>query len=252
MWRRVALVLAAVVVVAAAGVGGWMAWRAGDDETEPEPVAAATPPVIMDAAAVEEERPVEISDAAAEEKVTQDAGNRTQDTGHRKSKKTPVSIPEPEPRPVAVDAGAKATTEVVPPADARLTVEMDTWCDLAIDGGASGRLTKSKTVVVRPGRRAVTCTNKELGTWRESVELAPGEKKTVKGSLVPEIAVRVSIGRGDAVLIDKVRVGNGGSRKLKRGSHRVDVVRLGKVVDSALVTVMGACTLVDRPAIACR
>ena len=248
-WRRVALVLAALLVVSGGAMAAWMMWPSGEEESAP--VAVATPPVEADAAATPVvERPAEVADAAPPELEQQDAAPRTRDKGPRRIKKEQGVVAELPPS-VAADA-APVKTEPVKVAPATLTLQMDTWCNLTIDDGDPVRVTKSKTVSLEPGTHQLACANEELGTWRQSVELAPGEKKTVKGSLVPEIAVRVDVKRGDAVLIDKVRLGNGATRKLKRGSHRVDVVRLGKVVDSALLMVMKACTLVDRPAIACR
>ncbi|HEU5060611.1 MAG TPA: hypothetical protein VFU21_28970, partial [Kofleriaceae bacterium] len=171
----------------------------------------------------------------------------------KKPKKHVAVDPEPPPPRVVVDAAPVVEKRPeAPAADAVLTVAMDTWCDLAIDGVPVGRITKTKTAAVRPGRHDLACKNDALGTWKESVELAAGEKKTVRGTLVPEIAVRVKVSQGNEVLIDKQKVGNGATRPLKRGSHRIEVLRMGKVVDSAWLTITRPCTLVDRPAIACR
>ena len=158
-----------------------------------------------------------------------------------------------EPPPVAIDA-APVTTEApkVKPADASLTVEMDTWCNLTIDKAARGQLNSDDGRVAAGPTRDRLHQSAARETWTQTVELAAGEKKTVKGTLVPEIAVLVKVSQGNEVLIDKQKVPNGATRQIKRGSHRVEVRRMGKVVDSAFVQVSQACTLVDRPAIACR
>jgi len=136
---------------------------------------------------------------------------------------------------------------------ATLTVQMDTWCDLTIDGENRGRAANAKTVALRPGRHALACENGALKqTWTQSVELAAGEKKTVKGTLVPTFAVKVSLVEASEVLIDRQTVGNGGSLRLKRGRHRVEVRRLGKAIGTAWLDLSKPCTLVDRPAITCQ
>ena len=252
MWKRVALVLGAAVAIAGAGVAGWMMWPRGEEE--PTARVAAVMPVVIDAAPAA--RPVEIADAApaedGEQQHQQETGDGQRATGNGQGKKRRVVAPDPPAR-VVVDAAPVVEKTAEPPAaDATLTVEVEAWCDLVIDGGAPLRVTRAKTIRVKPGRHQLACTNQALGTRTQTVELAPGEKKTVTGMTVPEIAVRVSVERGDAVLIDRVKVGNGATRAIKRGGHRVEVTRLGKVVDSAFLTVSKACTLVDRPAIACR
>jgi hypothetical protein len=223
-------------------------------EEEARPVAAAAVPVVVDAAVVA--TAIEIADAAPPEEEKQETGDGQRATGDGQAKKRPrVVEAEPPPPRVAIDAAPveKAETVVEPAADAVLTVAMDTWCDLTIDGEAKGRAANAKTVTVKAGRHAIACKNPRLvETWTQTVELAAGEKKTVKGTLVPGIAVLVQVAHGNEVLIDKKPVQNGATRTIKRGSHRVEVRRMGKVVDSAWVTMTRACTLVDRPAIACR
>jgi serine/threonine-protein kinase len=253
MWRRVALVLGVIVLLAGGAVGAWVMWPSGEEETTR--VAAERPVVVADAAP--RERLDEIADAAAppSEETKQDAGDGQRAAGDGQRKKRPRVVETQPAPPVAVADAAPAKTETPekpPEADARLTVEVETWCDLAIDGGQASRVTRSKTIKLRPGRHQLSCWNQGLGTQKQTVDLAPGETRAVVAMTLPQIAVLVKMKGGDAVLIDKVKVGNGATGHVKRGSHRVEVVRLGKVVDSAFVTVMRPCTLMDRPAIACR
>jgi hypothetical protein len=152
-----------------------------------------------------------------------------------------------------IDAGPVVEKAPEKAADATLTVQMDTWCDLTIDGESKGRAANAKTLVLRPGRHDIACENLALRqTWTQSVELAAGEKKTVKGTLVPTFAVKVSLVEASEAFVDRQKVGNGGSLRLKRGRHRVEVRRLGKVTGTAWLDLSKACTLVDRPAIACQ
>ncbi len=256
MWRRVAAVLAAVVLLAGGAVGAWMMWSSEEEEGR-RPVAAATPLDLVDASPPA--APIEVADAAprAEKPET---GDRQEATGDGQRKKRPPVAGATPRAPVAVDAApvVDQTAPEKPPApareaDATLTLEMDTWCDLAIDKGTPARLTRRKTLTLRPGRHALACTNSGLGrTWSETVELAPGDKKTLAGSLLPTVAVAVRVTGGDAVRIAGQRAPAGRTASVKRGHVQVEILRGGKVLDVGYIDLVKPCTLVDRPAIACR
>jgi serine/threonine-protein kinase len=243
MWKRVAMVVAVLVVLGGAGYAAWAMWPSSEVQK-----MAVAPVVVVDAAVPVA---VEMADAAPPRETEKQAtGDGQQATGDgRPKKRTVTEATPPAPEPDAAPAVDKEPEKIL---DATVTVEMDTWCDLSVDGASAGRITKSKSVTLRPGTHRIACANNQLGTWKQEVALAAGEKKTVKGTLVPSFAVTVRLAGGTEVLIDRQKVGNGGTRQLKRGSHRIEVVRLGKVVDSAWVDLSKACTLVDRPAIACR
>ncbi len=258
LWGRVAVGGAIAVVVAGGAVAAWTMWPAGDGEkTE----VAAGPAVVTDAAATEapvadKAPPIDIADAARASDERADAGGGDPRTGERepKKKKKVTATEAVPPPPVRVDAAPPVEkTPDRPPADARLTVEMDTWCQLSVDREAKGQLTKRLSVTVRPGRREIACYNSELAqTWRKTVDLAPGETRTLTGTLLPELAVVVSLSQGEAVRIDKGKVvSSGATARLKRGTHRIEIMRGGEVIDSRYLGVSAACTLRDRPEISC-
>ncbi|MGE0546015.1 MAG: serine/threonine-protein kinase [Kofleriaceae bacterium] len=156
----------------------------------------------------------------------------------------------PPPIDAAIDAAPPADAAVVLAADAALPPEPgaiiianDTWCDVEIDGVAKGRKS-ARPIAVAPGRHTVRCEQKGIQGWTQVVEVAPGETKTVTGSLLETVEVTIATS-GDAI-IDGVRYQRGQVAKLKRGSH--EVISGGTRKYSVFSR---SCALRDRPELDC-
>ncbi|MGE3545924.1 MAG: serine/threonine-protein kinase, partial [Kofleriaceae bacterium] len=104
----------------------------------------------------------------------------------------PVAVRIARPRVVdaAVDvsppidaAVARTVDAAVPLAAGAIVVVNDTWCDVEIDGVARGRKS-ARPIAVAAGRHTVTCVQKGIRNWTQTVDVAPGETRTVTGSLL--------------------------------------------------------------------
>jgi hypothetical protein len=144
-----------------------------------------------------------------------------------------------------------------PPADATILVRTDVWCDLYVDGRKVGR-NQSQRVSVRPGLRAIKCSQEPngKGVWSQQIDLAPGEHRDLRGTLYPRVSVTVQLSRGDAVRLSPGGqvIRNGGLVKLGAGRYRVEVLEGGRQVAEKFLTLSPhapICTLRDRPDIGC-
>jgi hypothetical protein len=89
-------------------------------------------------------------------------------------------------------------------------------------------------------------------SWRRTVIVRAGERRTISGLVVEQITVIARLSRGDAVRIDG-RPARGKFR-VKPGPHRVDLVSQGRVLPGGrwVTFPFRACTLVDQPTLRCR
>jgi eukaryotic-like serine/threonine-protein kinase len=155
---------------------------------------------------------------------------------------------------LALDAAAPARPDARP-APATLTVELDAWCNLAVDGRDLGRLDRRTRYPVDPGRRTVTCSQGPgMPSWSQVIDLGPGEHRVLRGALLGAVRVTIALRGGTAARIAGATHPNGAQVELRRGRLRVEVLdAAGAVVASGWVDLPGiaACTLRDRPALDC-
>jgi predicted Ser/Thr protein kinase len=122
-----------------------------------------------------------------------------------------------------------------------LTIIMDSWCDLSIDGTSHGRVdAKAKTITVTPGDHDVACVKKGVGTaWRKRVHVAAGTTEVVRGQLLAKVTVTIATARG--VVIDGTSYRRGDTVTLTPGRHRIGTG------DTSYLDVprVAACTLKD-------
>jgi serine/threonine-protein kinase len=142
---------------------------------------------------------------------------------------TVVAIDAPPPPPPPDAAEPMAT----------LTIDNDAWCDVTIDGVALGR-TIHKPIPVRAGRHAVHCQQGQTDRkWDDSVELAPGEARTIHHEMLGGLAVTIGV---DEAIIDGVSHRRGEVVPLKTGRH--GLARPG--VPTTYMTITSSCTVLVR------
>jgi eukaryotic-like serine/threonine-protein kinase len=154
--------------------------------------------------------------------------------------------------PDATPAPAPAPPDAAPPAAQKtaITVTMDSWCTLSIDGTGHGRAdARPRTIEVTPGDHDVACTKEGVGaTWKKRVHVDAGKTVAVRGQLLTEVTV--TIGTKNAVKIDGARHASGVRVPLTPGRHRVELGGKAFYID---VPRGSGCTLrdtddPDRPA----
>jgi len=252
--RWLAGAIAGAVAVAAAG-GVYLATR------EESPAAAAAPDAAPfdsgpsdprsgragDAAPVPDAPPFD-SGPSAPRSGRADAGTR------RPRIDAAVALPPPVDAAVpAPDARVEMPIDAAP-AQASLTLELDAWCDLSIDGDDRGRHKRGKTYRVDPGRHTLTCTQGQgLPTWTETITVTAGEQRTVRGQLLADVQVKIAVSGGDSVRIAGKVHKNGATVTLRQGRIRVEVLNGGAVVETANVSLprIAACTLEHGPDLDC-
>jgi hypothetical protein len=161
----------------------------------------------------------------------------------------PIDAAPPPDARVAVAAPIDAAPE-----PATLTLELDAWCDLAIDGADLGRHKAGKTYRVDPGKHTVTCSQGTgMASWSETVTVKAGEQRTLRGSLLAEVEVTIAVSTGDAVRIAGKTHKNGATVTLRQGKVRVEVLKGSDVVETGYLSLprIAACTLKDRPDLDC-
>ena len=154
-----------------------------------------------------------------------------------------------------VDAGAeRPPVEPVAPAPAIVTLDIRPWCDVFIDGKEYGRAQRGREISLAPGKRRIVCSQgKGRPEWKRIVDLEPGERLALRGSVLQPVRVGISLKKGDRVTIDKRTYRNGDSLELSPGRYRV-AVSSGerKLTDSWIsIPAIEACTLRDKPAVDC-
>ncbi len=286
-------VVVAALAVAAAGAMTWGAlslWRSepattrlAEGTTGQEAAAAplqagmqpalpgSTPPPTSPSGAAIDAGPVAAVEAAtvapAADQPSAPASPDAQPTAPSRSKSAQRTTrrrrdrePEPLPAPATPDAGAPAPAAVAPPAKAVVTLEMDSWCAVKVGALALGTANPRLTFELPPGSHLLTCAREEGQQplrWSRRVTLAPGEKRTERGRILPAVSVRVALSRGDAVRVriaPKSRILNTGTKvELPAGRVRVELLDGGRPIASDWVTFTpgSPCTLKDDPAIAC-
>ncbi len=163
--------------------------------------------------------------------------------------------------PVAPPADAAPIVEARPidspidpdPEPAQLIVSITPWCDVVVDGKALGRASASKRHLLAPGPHQVSCVQSGTGLrWQQEIVLKAGEQKTLKGSLLPPVTIKLALSKGLRVKIGTHKAESGGLIKLAGGRHLVEVLNAaGELVDSRYLVLRDSCTLRDKPRIAC-
>jgi predicted Ser/Thr protein kinase len=145
-------------------------------------------------------------------------------------------------RPRDAGAGTQAADvgEVGDPPVAHLVVHNDVWCSVWIDGVERGNR-RNERLEVTPGRHVVRCVN-PAGEWTQEVEVAPGATRTLTGSLLRELTIRIEV---DATIDGKPYPR--GSR-LTRKPGNVEVTAGGR---KQFITFRASCTLRDVPELGC-
>lgn len=267
--RRLVMAGLGLAVAGVVGVGAWRIW--------PAPAAGQGGQARAEDAAAEVlaqvERPVAPADGGTEVAATDagagagadpalaraDAAVRVSDPGGR-SRRRRVSHPVASSGPLVParlpDAGTDAA--VVAPELARpatLIVTADTWCDVVLDGKTLGRAGRVPAQRVATGHHDVSCTQGAGGrSFSIKVDLAPGERRTVRAVLLPEVAIHLALRRGDAIRIAGRLHANGATVRLRAGHYfPVEVLRGGQRVlrDGLDVPAVKACTLEDSPQLGC-
>jgi len=162
----------------------------------------------------------------------------------------PVAVPAIDAAPVI----ARPIDAAPAPAPGSLTVVMDAWCDLSIDGTSMGRADKKKKYPLDAGKHTIECTQGAgLPSWTTKVTLDPGEHETVKGTLLGDVEVTISLGAGSHVRIAGKTYADGAKVSLKPGRVRVEVLSASTVIESGYVTLprVAACKLQDYPDLDC-
>jgi hypothetical protein len=243
-FRRGALIAGAVVLLAAGGVGA----AAMIDEEKPAvvvlldagPLDAA--PAVVEAPADAAPAPVVVVDAVA------DAGTKRQ--GKRPVVPTivdaapaPVAPPEVKVEAPAVDAG---------PRTGKLLVKIGPTCQVSIDGRRVGSSPMTQPVELEAGHHKVVCENPATGLKVEkNVEIFPGRTDTLRDVLVAKVVV--SIQTQNEVRVDGVQYRRGAKVELTAGSHRVERLEGGRVVDTRYVQIPTVpCILRDLPELNCQ
>jgi hypothetical protein len=115
-------------------------------------------------------------------------------------------------------------------------------------------VTMGKKVVLTlgPGGHSLKCLNPSLTSWGTEVELDPGQTRRFSLSLLPTYLVKVRVTRGDAIRIGNKVVKRGGSIRLKRNMHRVEVLKGGKLLGTDYLDLRKDCTLDDSDALVCK
>lgn len=147
-----------------------------------------------------------------------------------------------------------ASAVLVSTEPAYLIVNVGPWCDVSVDGRELGRASPSKKHQVSPGTHKVVCLQPGTGNqWQQTVELQPGDSKTLTGSVLRgEISVTLKLSTGDAVRVAKRVFRNGQTVKLPVDRYRIEILRDGVAISEAkYLTLRKNCELRDKPSLAC-
>jgi serine/threonine-protein kinase len=220
---------AAAMVIDAAPLVSDAAPLVSDAEPGPDDAAIVVAPA--------DARPIAVRDAAIAR--TLDAGVR--DAAIAMSADATVI----DAAPLAGDAAPPGDAAPAVVADATLVIKNDTWCDIAVDGTAHGRLTGAAArivVKVTPGPHTITCVQPGLLSWTYTVTVEAGKTVAYTGNLLAAVDVTIAIA-GDRVQIDGTSYPRGARIKLKPGRRQGQVFR----GDQA-----GIGGFFDVPRVACR
>ena len=155
----------------------------------------------------------------------------------------------------AVASDAAALVAASPsPQPAHISITMDTWCDVSIDGVGHGRADSKTVFDVAAGHHTIACEQGAgLGSWHEAIDVAAGERRIVTGLLHQSVRVHIAVTHGDSVIIAGTSYRVGETVTLRPGRYRVDVMAAGATHTGSWVSVpgVGECTLRDTPNLDC-
>ncbi|HTE49437.1 MAG TPA: hypothetical protein VK698_01105, partial [Kofleriaceae bacterium] len=205
-------------------------------------------------------RPIPVDRDAPSSVASTQSGPASTQSGPASTRPDPASAAAPS-SVSAAPAAAPAARAPVPaastsPADAIITLEMDAWCRVTVEGKPVGQARPRLELRLSPGAHTIACAQDIRGRrWSERITARSGERRVVRGRVLPPpVAVTVALRHGDAVRIDRKRVVDGGaSIQLPVGRYRIELLRDGAPIGFGFADLRGPpCTLVDEPAIACR
>ena len=252
--RRALFAALAGAALLAGGGGIYLATR-----DTPAPVATILPDAAPDAEPDAEPVPVPVPVPVPDPEPDAAPAPSVDDPKPRpKPRTTPVDAAPPdadaEPEPVPVPVPVPDPAPPPPAAPATLTILLDAWCDLSIDATPLGRADRKKRYPVDPGTHTITCSQGTgMSSWSETVTVAAGEHRTLRGTLLGTVRVTVAVSSGDRVRVGGATYANGDRIDLKPGRVRVEVLRGAEPVTSGWVSLprIAACTLKDRPDLDC-
>lgn len=237
----------AAATVATAGIVGWNKFgHAPSDVRNPDAplldaaaIDASLPTIVDAATAVPLDARVSV-DAA---RLAVDARSRSVDAARRIDAAAKALMSDAA-APVAV-ALLDAPPVVDMVADnAKVTLVMDSWCDVTIDGEAKGRLRRGQPYSVAPGQHTIACgQGVGMAEWHTSFTATPGQQIALTGTLL--MRVRITAGLGVPISIAQTKVANGASLVLPTGRYPVamwdgDTIKPAQWV---AVPAVPACTL---------
>ncbi len=191
-----------------------------------------------------------------------DSAPETADARTKKNRVRPIeeirlrpdaSPPVREPDSIDAGPGGQSQVPVVGLKAASLIVNIRPWCDVWVDGQKVGRASRSTVFSVSPGTHTVECKQETTDlSWRKTVTLKPGEKKTLVGSVLSSVPLTLRLSNGDSAKIDGLLYKNGATHSFKAGRHRIEVYRDGKSISAAeYLDLRKDCTLRDKPNLGC-
>jgi len=253
--RRVLGIAGLVVVVAGGGTAAVMA-LSGGSPAAPDAGVVSVPPDATRVAMVADAAPM-IADVLplADDAAVVDAARTRPDAGHARSdasiRRDAVTVAPADASQMTVLADAAPPPADAAPAPGLIVVQNDRWCDVTIDRELRGRPEKGPFQVTA-GHHTVVCEQAGTGNrWEQGVEVAPGQRALVKGTMAKSVDVVIQLVGADAVSIDGALYANGTRIPLKVDRHEIRALRDGGEVGKAFVTIRGACTLRDRPSLDC-
>jgi serine/threonine-protein kinase len=179
----------------------------------------------------------------------------------RKEAARPVDIDASVARATRPENGAKDRPQMRPKSKvderpAYLVLAIRPWCNATVDGRKVGRSPSSKPIRLVPGSHRVMCTQGPgKPTFRRTIELEPGEKLKLRGTVLGYSRVRIRLSSARlSVSIDGSSSHRSGTKKLPAGKHRVVLLEDGVPKKTRWLTFPpgSGCTLVDRPNLTCQ
>src|SRR5262249_6928294 len=135
--------------------------------------------------------------------------------------------------------------EVAPPPKAeqlpgKLTVAIQPWCDLTVDGKSQGRAPLSLELPAGPHH--IECSHPS-GKVKRDVTLAAGETTVMRDKLLADSRITPRLAKGVEFTVDD---GPRGVLAATPGRHRITLYREGKAAEARWLTVEPeGCRLVD-------
>jgi serine/threonine-protein kinase len=154
---------------------------------------------------------------------------------------------------VAVKPDAKVAVPVAPKEPARLIVDIKPWCVVHIDGKRHDRASPTRVITLAEGSHKIECKQDATGlSWSKNVTLRAGEQRTLKGTVLADVTVKVRLSNAQSVKIAGRTVPNGSRVTLPAARHRVEIIRDGKASGKPVyIDVRRNCTLRDKGKLTC-